>query len=267
MNFKNKVLLISLLGVIALWHCRNRTTPSDTTPAALSNPDLIVEISANRTNALPAEEVMLKATVINAGGLPSSATTLNWYLSADASLDTDTDTSLETEKINSLTAGESTIISKTILMSDALGSYYYFTCVDAVTDEMNTNNNCSSATMIFVVPAPVPDLIVSGINASSNNVVSSGTLTLTATVSNTGTGSSPATDLRWYRSVDNSLETAADNTPQGTDTVSILTAGRLSGYLILMRSRYPAQSVLTTTLLVSMKSRARPIQATTVPLG
>ena len=227
MNFKNKVLLISLLGVIALWHCRNRTTPSDTTPAASGNPDLIVEINANRTNALPSEEVTLKATVINAGGLPSPTTTLNWYFSADASLNLDTDTSLETEKINSLTAGEGRTVSKTILVSDVLGSYYYFTCVDAVTDEMNTNNNCSSAAMVVVVPVPTPDLTVESVSAGSTSVASSGTLTLTATVSNTGTGSSPATDLRWYRSIDNSLDTAADNTPQGTETVSILAAGEV----------------------------------------
>ena len=223
MNFKNKVLLISLLGVIALWHCRNGTTPGDTTPVASGNPDLIVEISANRTNALPSDEVTLKATVINVGGLPSPETTLNWYFSADASLDTDTDTSLETEKINSLTAGEGRTVSIPILVSDVLGSYYYFTCVDAVTDEMNTSNNCSSVVMVVVL-APVPDLRVISITASNASVATSATLTLTAMVMNNGGATGDTPTLTWYRSDDSSLDTNADRS-LGTEMVNALGAG------------------------------------------
>ena len=223
MNFKNKVLLISLLGVIALWHCRNGTTPGDTTPVASGNPDLIVEISANRTNALPSDEVTLKATVTNVGGLTSPETTLNWYFSADASLDTDTDTSLETEKINSLTAGEGRTVSIPILVSDVLGSYYYFTCVDAVTDEMNTNNNCSSVVMVVVL-APVPDLRVISITASNASVATSATLTLTAMVMNNGGATGDTPTLTWYRSDDSSLDTNADRS-LGTEMVNALGAG------------------------------------------
>ena len=221
MNFKNKVLFISLLSSIALWHCRSKGEPGGDTPPA--NPDLTVEISANPTNSLPSAEVTLEATVSNMGEGPSPETTLRWYHSADDSLDTETDTSSGMKAVGSLAAAASITISNTIMVPGEIGTNHYFACVDEVTDEADTANNCSLAATVNVVPVPVPDLAVE-IRASSTDVAPSEMLTLTATVMNMGTGSSDATTLEWYLSTDDTLDTDVDTRVGTPETVNTLEA-------------------------------------------
>ena len=55
-----------------------------------------------------------------------------------------------------------------------------------------------------------PELTVT-LSATSAVVSNSNVTALSAMVSNTGDGVSPATTLRWYRSADPSLETNADH--------------------------------------------------------
>ena len=192
----------------------------------VTTPDLTVEsMSANSNSVDSSEMLTLTATVSNTGTGSSPVTDLRWYRSIDNSLDTAADNTPQgTDTVSILAAGEGVMVSNSnaITVPSTAGTYHYFACVDEVMDEINTNNNCSTGVMVDVT---APDLTASGISANSNSIDSSEMLTLTATVSNTGTGSSPATNLRWYRSVDNSLDTTTDNTPQGTDTVSILAAG------------------------------------------
>ena len=221
MNFKNKVLFISLLSSIALWHCRSKGEPGGDTPPA--NPDLTVEISANPTNSLPSAEVTLEATVSNMGEGPSPETTLRWYHSADDSLDTETDTSSGMEAVGSLAAAASITIRNVIMVPGEIGTNHYFACVDEVTDEADTANNCSLAATVNVVPVPVPDLAVE-ISAGSTDVTPSEMLTLTATVMNMGTGSSDATTLEWYLSTDDTLDTDIDTRVGTPETVNTLEA-------------------------------------------
>ena len=196
---------------ITLCHCRNRAEPGAVTPPP-THPDLAISISVNSTNVAPAEMITLLAMVSNQGGPGgfSPETTLRWYLSADDSLDTNTDASSGMETVSEMETGASQMISHMIMAPSEAGTYYYFACVDAVTDETNTDNNCSSAVMVVAVNRPSPDLTVV-ISLTSVNAVPSGDITLEAMVSNTGTGSSPATTLRWYRSTDRTIGT--DDTP------------------------------------------------------
>ena len=212
MNFKSKVLLISFLS-IALWHCRNKTDlggdthPPPTSPDLPDPPDLTVEISTSSTIVVPSEVLTLTATISNIGE-SSPAVTLRWYLSTDSTIDM-SDTLAGTAAVSSL-GGEGEIsISDTVTAPDTVGTYHYGACVDTVTDESDTNNNCSSAVKVVVSDPDVmgPDLTVSTIRASRANVAPFAMLTLTAAVSNMGGGGpSPAVTLRWYLSTDSTID-------------------------------------------------------------
>ena len=113
-------------------------------------------------------------------------------------------------------------ISNPITVPNAVGTYYYGACVDPVTNESDPSNNCSSALRVVVSTPPDPELVVTNMMASKTIVAPSNTITLTATVWNTG-GPSTATTLRWYRSTDSTITTA--DTPVGTSAINNLAAG------------------------------------------
>ena len=97
------------------------------------------------------------------------------------------------------------------------GTYYYGACVEAVTGESDTTNNCSGA-LTITVDGPPPDLVVLGPNASEPR--EDGTFWLIATVHNQGDGGSAATTVRYKRSTDATITTS--DTTVGTDEVNTL---------------------------------------------
>ena len=89
------------------------------------------------------------------------------------------------------------------------GTYYYGACVDAESDESVTNNNCSSGVAITVTGTiqTSPDLVVQSPSVSDDSLGTGDSFTLSATVRNSGDGSSAATTLRYYRSTDSTIST------------------------------------------------------------
>ena len=102
------------------------------------------------------------------------------------------------------------------------GTYYYGTCVDAVSEESDTTNNCSSAVAVAVGVAPAPDLVVDTPTVSESAPAAGARFTLNATVRNQGNGRSDSTMLRYYQSTDSTITTG--DTEVGTDSVSRLGA-------------------------------------------
>ena len=209
---------------------------SDAREVVVTVPDLVATLSASRTTAPRSATITLSALITNAGDGDATASTLRWYLSADNTLDTNTDTEIATNILSSLGAGASIAVPNTITASNAFGSYYYFACVDPVTDEVDTADNCSAALEVMVVSTP--ELTVT---LSATSVVGSGSnvTALSAMVSNTGDGVSPATTLRWYRSANPSLETNADLL-LGTGTVRSLATN--TNELISISNAVPVNS-------------------------
>ena len=92
----------------------------------------------------------LSVTVRNQGNGTSAATTLRYYRSTDNSISTD-DTEVGTDAVPSIgPSGTDDATIDLIAPADA-GTYYYGACVDAVTNESNTQNNCSGAVAATVV--------------------------------------------------------------------------------------------------------------------
>ncbi|MXZ08363.1 MAG: hypothetical protein F4Y79_02870, partial [Gemmatimonadetes bacterium] len=176
--------------------------PGQSTPGG--SPDLIVE-SPKVSDSSPdaGASFTLSATVRNQGGSRSESTTLRYYLSTDATITTG-DTEVDTDYVSRLNPSESGDESARIEAPSSEGTYYYGACVDAVSGESDTGNNCSSAISITVLGS---DLVVESPTVSESNLGPGASFTLSATVRNQGGGRSASTTLRYYLSTDVTITT------------------------------------------------------------
>ena len=163
----------------------------------------------------------LSATVSNTGDGESVATTLRYYRSTDATITT-SDTAEGTDAVGALAASATSAQSISVTAPATMGAYYYGACVDAVTDESDTTDNCSASVKVDVEAPKYPDLEVGTPTVDESSPETGATFTLSATVSNTGDGESVATTLRYYRSTDATITTS--DTAEGTDAVGALSA-------------------------------------------
>ena len=198
---------------------------------AKSAPDLEVGtpwVAHRRPLPLPAgSRFMLSIRVTNAGDGASEATRLRYYRSTDSTI-TSSDTEQGSESVGALAAaGRSDHAGEMTAPSEA-GTYYYGACVDSVTNESDTTDNCSSAHLL-IMSEPAPDLVVIGIDAT-DNIVTGGSFRIGVTVTNQGDAQSAATTLRWKQLVDGTtteIGTAAQRAltrPQGSFKIIRLTA-------------------------------------------
>ena len=163
-------------------------------------PDLVVESpSVSDSSPIAGASFTLSATVRNQGDGSSAATTLRYYRSADATISS-TDTQVGTDAVGTLAASGTSDESIDLTAPSSPGTYYYGACVDDVTGESDTSNNCSSAVTIAVGVPPAPDLVVGSPSVSNSSPVTGEEFTLSATGRNQGSGPSAATTLRYYRS-------------------------------------------------------------------
>ena len=116
-----------------------------------SSPDLIVESpSVDNTTLTPGQSLTLSATVRNRGTAEVAATTLRYYQSSDATITTD-DTAVGTaDAISTLAASATSEQSSSVTAPLTAGTYYYGACVDVVSGESNTDNNCSTGVLVTV---------------------------------------------------------------------------------------------------------------------
>ena len=188
-------------------------------------PDLMVgSPTVDESNPAAGAAFTLSATVRNAGA-GEAATTLRYYRSTDATITTD-DTEVGTDEVAKLAASATSGESVELTAPATPGPYYYGACVDAVTDESDTTNNCSGSVQV-TVPAPKPDLVVGSPTVDESSPAAGAAFTLSATVRNAGAGEAEATTLRYYRSTDATITT--DDTEVGTDEVAKLAASATSG--------------------------------------
>ena len=192
------------------------------------NPYTIV-VEAGLDGLSPGGSFSLSVGVRNDGDGSSAATTLRYYRSTDATVTT-SDTEVDTDDLPSLAPSATSTQSVSLTASTSAGAYYYGACVDAVTGESDTTDNCSSSVKVTIQSpgeGPThPDLQVGTPTVEDSNPEAGATVTLSATVSNTGGGASEATTLRFYRSTEETVTTT--HTEVGTDNVGALTASGTS---------------------------------------
>ena len=194
----------------------------DTEVAAAAGPDLVVGTPMVTDSSPTTEESFtLSATVSNQGSASSISTTLRYYRSTDSSISS-SDTAVGTDSVSGLSASGTSDESISVTAPSTAGTYYYGACVDLVTGESDTTNNCSMSVAVAVRTPPAPDLVVGTPSVDDSSPTTEESFTLSATVSNQGSASSISTTLRYYRSTDSSI--SSSDTAVGTDSVSGLSA-------------------------------------------
>ena len=126
-------------------NCSPSVQVSVTEVQAETHPDLAVgSPSVSDSSPTSGATFSLSAAVRNDGDGTAAATTLHYYRSTDATITT-ADTSVGTDAVGGLSAGATSRESISLTAPSSAGTYYYGACVDAVTDESDTTNNCSSS--------------------------------------------------------------------------------------------------------------------------
>ena len=210
LNCAQRTIAVSAMGMACL------AAPA---AEAQNSPDLVVGTpSVSDNSPAPGVVFTLSVTVRNDGGGSASATTLRYYRSTDATI-TASDFEEYNEAVGALDAGATSSGSIDLGAPSSAGQYYYGACVDAVTDESNTTNNCSGSVAI-TVEEPAPDLVVVGPSVGDSSLETSETFRLLVTVHNQGDVQSEATTVRYLRSTDETITTT--DTEVGTDAVNPL---------------------------------------------
>ena len=149
-------------------------------PASAGAPDLVVQTpSVSDSNPNAGESFTLSAAVRNQGNGRSASTTLRHYRSSDETIST-SDTAVGTDAVGGLAASGTSAESISLTAPSTAGTYYYGACVDPVSGESNSQNNCSTAVRVTVsqmevvgtryevgdvittVPDPLPDAFPGG---------------------------------------------------------------------------------------------------------
>ena len=198
-------------------------------PTPTTAPELVVDApTVNDNSPATGAPFTLSATVRNAGDGESAATTLRFYQSTDETITT-ADAEVGTAAVGGLAASATSSESISLTAPATAGTYYYGACVDAVTDESDTANNCAAAVQVTVpepTPTTAPDLVVDAPTVNDSSPATGAPFTLSATVRNAGDGESAATTLSYRRSTDGTITTS--DTSVGTDAVGGLAAGAVS---------------------------------------
>ena len=197
------------------------------------NPDTIA-VEAGLASLSPGGSFTLSVGVRNDGNGSSAATTLRYYRSTDTTVTT-SDTEVDTDDLPSLAPSATSSQSVSLTAPTTAGTYYYGACVDAVTDESDTTNNCSASLTVIVqstVGGDTPDLVVLGPGVGSGNRDPGEMFRLLVTVHNQGAGESAATTVKFYRSTDATITTS--DTLEGTGAVNALVTSGGSAETILL---------------------------------
>ena len=127
------------------------TTGNYTLHIAAGGPsDLVVESPAISDSTLSfGQPFTLQVTVRNQGAGPADATTLDYYRSTDATISS-SDTRIGSDYVSLLFASDTSAKSISLRAPEGAGTYYYGACVQSVTGESNTNNNCSDVVRVTV---------------------------------------------------------------------------------------------------------------------
>ena len=98
------------------------------------------------------QSFQLPVSVRNQGTGRAAATTLRVYRSSDATI-SDGDTFVRTVRVTALSPSALTYMSIPLTAPSSAGTYYYGACVDPVSGESRTGNNCSSGVQVTVTDA------------------------------------------------------------------------------------------------------------------
>ena len=221
-------------GAIAIT-VRSVVTPIEVT----GSPDLVVKLSSNSNLVDPNEYINLTANIRNQGDADTSnSTKVRYYLSSDTTVSSN-DQLLATVPVSSLTQGNSDSKNRSVRSPYNPGRYYYYACVDSVTGENDTGNNCSNFISINVRGS---DLVVESVSVDllgqTTGINPNGEFTLNATIRNKGIDSAASTTARIYISADQTFSTTDDSEVQTASISSLYSWSSTTVQSSRIRSTY-----------------------------
>jgi subtilase family serine protease len=184
-------------------------------------PDVVVSAMTAPATAGAGSTISVSETTANQGGGTAGASTTRFYFSTNYLLDA-SDTPLESRPVPALAAAGSSAATTTVTIpaGTATGQYYLIANADdavAVAESVETNNSR------YVLIRVGPDLVVSSIVAPAR-AGSGGTIVLTDTTSNPGSGSAGASATSFYFSSNFTFD-ASDTRLPPSRAVPALAAG------------------------------------------
>ena len=186
-------------------------------------PDLTVSLYRLRQATFaPGERFTLEAIVRNEGTGGAAATQLRVYedeVFREIADRYGREQLITRQSVRAISAGNSSTESIPLTAPPDAGLYYYRVCVDTVTGETETDDNCSNRISIEVLEP----LVLASLESSKIALASGESFTLTATVKNDGDARAAATTVQYYRSSNNSL--SSSDTRVGSRSVSALAVG------------------------------------------
>ena len=169
----------------------------------LLRPDLQVTNITAPASAFFDQSIQVQWTVTNNGSGPTNAA--NWqdtlYIGLNQTLNGATPLAT-LSNVSFLNAGESYIASVTVKIPRGFsGSYYLIpkTDVDNTVNEENENNNLATKAITINIP-PLPDLTTSNVQAPDEGFGGQ-PIAVSWTVTNSGTGDTPASESTWTDAV------------------------------------------------------------------
>ena len=163
LNFRISVPVSAGTYYIEVKGWRSSTT-GDYTLHVVGPLDLAVAASVSDSTLAFGQPFRLRATVRNQGGGEPEPTVLFYYSSTDATITSD-DTQIRADVVSLET---SNVVTKSLSLTapEEAGTYHYGACVQSVSGEQNTNNNCSDAVrvtvssdFVFTPPTITPEIV------------------------------------------------------------------------------------------------------------
>jgi subtilase family serine protease len=187
--------------------------------------DLRISSFSAPTTAGPGQTITITDTTKNQGGAPAEASTTQFYLSVNSSID-ESDVVIGSRNIPSLAPGASNSGSTTAAIPEdtAAGSYYLIALADAedaVIETSETNNMYARVIKIGT------DLRVSYLSAPSTGGAGQN-ISITDTTSNQGGGTADPSTTQFYLS-ENTLVDASDTLLGGRTVPSLVSGASSSG--------------------------------------
>lgn len=131
---------------------------------------------------------------------------LRYYLSSDSTIDS-SDTMIGSRDVPTINSGNTSWGYINLNAPTDVGTYWVGSCVDTISGESSTTNNCSSGFRI-VVATQLPDLIVSSLSVPSS-VEAGKSFSTTAQFKNQGNLDATSTTASWYY-MDIAAQTTSD---------------------------------------------------------
>ena len=118
-------------------------TPDLAETQPTGSPDLVVsDIRVSKATLVPGENFTLYATVENNDTGQAAAATLRYYRATD-NVNWSDATEVDTNRISALSGNREVEVSLALTAPTREDAYYYYACIDRVSNERDPNNNCS----------------------------------------------------------------------------------------------------------------------------